>query len=173
MAHGICHRSQWWHDDLADAAYALWVLFIRHLDHDRFDHWQIGGNGHPVVEEGCIIQLAVRVVNKFLVQRPTDTLRRTTLDLALDIAWMDGPSDAATGHVSHGHISHVGDTGGIYYSPGGAEPYAWGVGSMERSFQVIPRRVADREREHFDIAGFLVGVVLSAAIGAVLYLYLL
>jgi hypothetical protein len=44
---------------------------------------------------------------------------------------------------------------------------------MERSFQVVPRWVADRERGYFDIAGLLAGFALSAAIGAVLYFYLL
>jgi len=44
--------------------------------------------------------------------------------------------------------------------------------SMETSLQVIPPKFADRERGRFDIRGFLAGLALSWAIGAVLYVYL-
>jgi hypothetical protein len=44
--------------------------------------------------------------------------------------------------------------------------------SMATSLQVIPQKFADRERGLFDIRGFLAGLVLSWAIGAVLYIYL-
>jgi hypothetical protein len=44
--------------------------------------------------------------------------------------------------------------------------------STESSLQVISRRAARRERGDFDIGGFLAGVALAAAIGAVLYVYL-
>jgi hypothetical protein len=43
---------------------------------------------------------------------------------------------------------------------------------MESSLQVIPQRAAGRERDHFNILGFMTGFALSAAIGAVLYIYL-
>jgi hypothetical protein len=44
--------------------------------------------------------------------------------------------------------------------------------SIETSLQVFPQEFADRERGLFDIRGFLAGLVLSWAIGAVLYIYL-
>jgi hypothetical protein len=44
--------------------------------------------------------------------------------------------------------------------------------SMETALQVIPRELADRERGRFDVRGFLAGLALSWAIGAVLYVYL-
>jgi hypothetical protein len=44
--------------------------------------------------------------------------------------------------------------------------------SMKTSLQVIPQEFADRKRGRFDVLGFLAGLALSSAIGAVLYIYL-
>jgi hypothetical protein len=44
--------------------------------------------------------------------------------------------------------------------------------SMESSLWEIPQQAAGRERGHVVILGFLMGVAISAAIGAALYLYL-
>ena len=43
---------------------------------------------------------------------------------------------------------------------------------MKTSLQVMPLEFADRIRGRFDILGFLAGIALSSAIGAVLYIYL-
>jgi hypothetical protein len=44
--------------------------------------------------------------------------------------------------------------------------------SMETSLQVIPQESPTKSVVGFDIRGFLAGLVLSWAIGAVLYMYL-
>src|SRR5690349_19369311 len=55
---------------LADAAHAVRVLGVADLDDDRVDHRHIRGDGHAVVEEPGVLQLAVGAVDVFLVQRP-------------------------------------------------------------------------------------------------------
>ena len=44
--------------------------------------------------------------------------------------------------------------------------------SMKTSLQIIPQEFADRMHGRFDVLGFLAGLALSSAIGAVLYIYL-
>ena len=62
---------------------------VRHLDHHVVEHRHVGTDRHPVVEEARIIDLAVLVVDVFLVQRPADALYGTALHLALDISRVD------------------------------------------------------------------------------------
>ena len=81
------------HDrDLADAACAKRMPWVRHLDQDRVDHRQVGANRHAVVEEAWVLQAAVLVVDVFLIERPADALRHTALHLALNIRGMYGPA---------------------------------------------------------------------------------
>jgi hypothetical protein len=88
---GIGDRRHWRHDrHLADAAGAERVPRVRVLDHDRLDHRQVGGDRHAVIEEARVIEPAVLVVDVFLVERPADPLLDAALDLALDIARVNG-----------------------------------------------------------------------------------
>jgi hypothetical protein len=54
---------------------------IRHLDHDRLDHRQVGCHRNPIVKEARIFHVPVRVVDVLLVERPADPLRHAALDL--------------------------------------------------------------------------------------------
>src|SRR5947207_139006 len=69
------------------------MAWVRVLDHHRFDHRQIGGDRDPVIEEAGVIETPVLVVDVFLVERPPDPLRDAALDLALDIARVNGAAD--------------------------------------------------------------------------------
>src|SRR5580704_838944 len=60
-----------------------------HLDYNSFDLRQIEAGWHSIIEQPDITQGASIVVNIFLVERPTDALRRATLHLTLDVAWME------------------------------------------------------------------------------------
>src|SRR5258705_1494902 len=84
------HRHQRY---FADPLHALRMLRVRHFDHYRVEHRQGRTNRHAIVEEAGVIDLAVLVVDVFLVQRPADPLRNAALHLALDIARMDGAAD--------------------------------------------------------------------------------
>jgi hypothetical protein len=44
--------------------------------------------------------------------------------------------------------------------------------SMDSSLQTIPPQATAWRRTHFAMLGFLMGIAVSAAIGAVLYIYL-
>src|SRR5262249_35781085 len=77
----------------ADALHALRVLWIWHFDHDGVDHRQVRTHWHAIVEEAGVIDLALLVVDVFLVQRPADALADAALELALDIARMNGAAD--------------------------------------------------------------------------------
>src|SRR5262245_28518643 len=102
MAHGVCDRRQWRHDrHLAHAAYALRMLVVGHFDEDRFDHRQIGGDRHTVVEETRVIEQSVGREDALLVDGPTDPLGDTALDLPLHIAWMDGSPNILKCGVAH------------------------------------------------------------------------
>ena len=61
---------------LADAAHAVGMRGVRHLDDHRVDHRQIRGDRHPVVEEARVLHRAVGVAQVLLVERPADPLRR-------------------------------------------------------------------------------------------------
>ena len=81
------------HDrDLADAACAKRMPWVRHLDQDRVDHRQVGADRYAVVEEAGVLQAAVLVVDVFLIERPADALRHTALHLPLNIRGMYGPA---------------------------------------------------------------------------------
>jgi hypothetical protein len=69
------------------------IARVRHLDHYRVDHRQIGGDRHPVIEEPRVIEPAVLVVYVLLVQRTADPLHHPALDLALDIGGVDRFAD--------------------------------------------------------------------------------
>ncbi len=58
------------------------------------------GDRHAVIQEAWILQLAVGVVDVFLVQRPADALHRTTLILALDVIWMDRLAGVLYGQIT-------------------------------------------------------------------------
>ena len=91
MAYGVGDGRHRRHDrHLRHAAHALRVLVIGHLQHDRLDHRQVGGNRHAVVEEARVIQLAVGAEDVLLVQRPADALHHAALDLPLHVVGMDG-----------------------------------------------------------------------------------
>ena len=86
------------------------------------------GDGHAVVEEARVIELAVGVVDAFLVQGPADALRGAALDLALHVARMDRPADVLErGVADHLDVArlrvdlHVADVGAE------AGPRAFGV----------------------------------------------
>ena len=66
---------------------------IRHLDDDRVDHRQIRRDRHAIIEEPGVIEAPLLAVNVLLVERPADPLRNAALDLAFDIARMDGSAD--------------------------------------------------------------------------------
>ena len=75
---------------LADSAHAVGMARVGHLHDDRVDHGEVGGDGHPVVEEARVLQLAVLAVDVLLVERPADALRGAALELALHVARVHG-----------------------------------------------------------------------------------
>ncbi len=77
----------------ADAPHTLRMFRIGDLEDHRIEHGQVGAHRHAVVEEARVIELAVLVEDVFLAQRPTDPLGGAALDLAFDIARMDGTAD--------------------------------------------------------------------------------
>src|SRR5262245_30889599 len=79
---------------------------VRHLYDDGFDHRQIGGHRHAIVEEARIIELAVAGEDALLVERPADALHDAALDLPLHIAGMDGPPGILNRRVAyHLHLA--------------------------------------------------------------------
>ena len=66
---------------------------VGHFDQHRLDHRHVRGDGHAVIQEPGVLHLALVVVDVFLVQRPTDALRRAALDLAFDVAGVDRLAD--------------------------------------------------------------------------------
>ena len=77
--------------DFPDPLHAVGVAGVRDFHQHRFDHRQIRGDRHPVVEESRILEAALVVVDVLLVQGPSDALGRPSLDLPLDIARVDRP----------------------------------------------------------------------------------
>src|SRR5260370_21818029 len=69
------------------------MLRVGDLDHDGVEHGQVGGDGHAIVEEARVIELAVLVVDVLFAERPADALGDAALHLALDIVGMDRPAD--------------------------------------------------------------------------------
>jgi hypothetical protein len=63
---------------------------VWYLDDDRVDHRHVRGDRAAVVEEARIIHAAPLVVDVFLAECPADALGHAALDLALDIAGVDG-----------------------------------------------------------------------------------
>ena len=71
------------------AFHAVGVVRVRHFDQHAFDrHHQIGCDWHPVIEKTRIAQVAVLVVDVFLVERPADALHDAAMDLAFDVGRM-------------------------------------------------------------------------------------
>ena len=97
---------------LADAAHAVGMRRIGHLDQDGLDHRQVGGDRHAVVEEARILELALGVVDVLLVQRPADALHGAALELALDVGRMDRRAD-----VLRRGVAADGDAAGVARRP--------------------------------------------------------
>src|SRR3954470_10523301 len=93
-----CHHGDQRH--FADALDALWVFGVRHFDHDAVEHRQVRTDRHAVVEEAGVIDLAFLGIDVLLVQRPADALGYAALELALDIAGVDGAADVLHGGVA-------------------------------------------------------------------------
>ena len=106
----LAMRGRRRHDrHLADAAHAVGMAGIRHLDHHRVDHRQVEAGRHPVVEEAGVGHLALVVVDVLLVQRPADALHGPALHLPLDVAGMDRLADVLNGGVAQdGHLARLG-----------------------------------------------------------------
>src|SRR5258708_38167303 len=102
VGNGGHHRDQ---RHFADALDALRVFRVRHLDHDGVDHRQVRTHRHAVVEEAGVIDLALLVVDVFLVQRPADALADPALQLAFDIGGMYGAADV----LDRGVADHADD----------------------------------------------------------------
>src|SRR6266851_1985541 len=84
--HGVGDGSKRRDDGgFANAADTVRVLGIAHLDEDGVDHGHVRGDGHAVVEEARVLELAVGPVDILLVQRPADALHRAALELPLDV----------------------------------------------------------------------------------------
>ena len=120
VGHGVGDGGHGRHDRrLADAAHAVGMARVRHLDDHRVDHRQVGGHRHAVVEEARVLQLAVVAVDVLLVERPADALRHAALVLALDVARVDGAAGILDRRVAQdrdlaglGVDLDVGDVGG-------------------------------------------------------------
>src|SRR5262245_28726342 len=86
---GVGDSRERWHDRrLANAAHTIWMAGVRRLDDHCIDHRHVRRDGDSVVEEPRILEPAIRAVDIFLVERPSDTLHGATLHLTLDVAWM-------------------------------------------------------------------------------------
>src|SRR5215467_2054680 len=109
VVNGIGNRCHWRHNGhLADSTHTIGVARIRHFHQDGVDHRQVERCRHAIIEEARIDHVAVVVVDKLFVQGPTDTLHNPTLDLAFDIARVDGPP-----HILHCSVAQNGDLTGI------------------------------------------------------------
>src|ERR1043166_2386043 len=97
-----CHRR--YNGHLANPTYPIGMARIRHFHKDGLDHRQVKRGRHAIIEETGIDHVTVVVIDKLLVQGPTDTLHYPTLDLAFDIAWVDGSPS-----VLHGGIAQDSD----------------------------------------------------------------
>ena len=73
------------HRHLADAAQAVGMLRIGHLDDLGVDHRHVGRDRHAIVEEARILHPAVLAVEILLVERPADALHGAALELAFDL----------------------------------------------------------------------------------------
>ena len=74
---------------------------------DRVDHRQVGADRDAVVEKAGVLQPPVLAVDILLVERPADALRRTALELALDI----GRVHRLAGVLDHGVAQDPGRAG--------------------------------------------------------------
>src|SRR5262245_43365648 len=103
-------RRQRRHDRrLAYASHPIRVARVRHLDDHGVDHGQIGGDRHAIVEEAWVLQLAVAAVDVLLVERPADALRHAALELAFDVARVDGTTSVLDRRVAHHrHLASLG-----------------------------------------------------------------
>ena len=72
------------------------------------DHGQVQRGGHAVVQERCVAQLAVVVVEVLFVQRHADALGGTALHLALDVGGVNGRT-----HVLNGRVAQNLDLAGV------------------------------------------------------------
>ena len=91
--------AHWWHDRcFADAANPIRVVRVWYFDDDRVNERQVRCDRNAVVEEACVIELAVVVVDVFLVQCPADALGGAALVLAFNVRGVD----RATGILNDG-----------------------------------------------------------------------
>src|SRR2546429_454443 len=82
-----------WNDGRpTDTAHAVRMARVRDLDEDRVDHRHVGRDGHPIVEEARVLQLAVGAVDVLLVERPADALHGPALELPLDVGRVQRPT---------------------------------------------------------------------------------
>ena len=63
---------------------------LGNLHDDRIDHGKVQSGGHPVVQEAAVGKLTVVVVVVLLIEGPADTLGGATLQLAFDVAGVNG-----------------------------------------------------------------------------------
>src|SRR4029453_17534701 len=82
------------------AANALRMLGVRDLDHDGVELGQVRRDGHAIVEEARVIELAVLVVDVLLAQCPADALGDAALDLAFAVVGMDRAADILESSVA-------------------------------------------------------------------------
>src|SRR5215510_1478805 len=120
-----CHRRHNGH--LANPTYTIGMARIRHFHKDGVDHWQVKRCRHAIIEEAGIDHVAAVAVDKLFVQGPTNTLYHPTLDLAFDIAWVDGsPSVLHRGVAQDGDLTSIGIDLDIHNMRGeGATHTAW------------------------------------------------
>src|SRR5262249_61506263 len=84
-------RRRGWHKGhLANTAHAVRMTWIGDFDQHRVNHRQVESRRHTIVQEARIDHIPSIVVDKLLVQGPTDPLHRPTLDLAFHIARVNG-----------------------------------------------------------------------------------
>ena len=65
---------------------------ISDLDDLSFDHRQIQAGRHAIIEQAKIAQVALAVVDVFLVERPSEPLCASALHLTFDVARMNCPA---------------------------------------------------------------------------------
>ena len=86
VGYRVADRSKRRHDRrLTDTANPVRVIRVGDLEDLRVDERQVGADRNPVVQEPRVLQQPVVTVDVFLVQRPANALRGTTLELPFDI----------------------------------------------------------------------------------------
>src|SRR4029453_6388117 len=90
MRNGVRHRGQGWNDGrFAHAPHPKGMIRIRHFHDHGIDHRQVQTRGHAIIQEARIDHVALLIEEILFIERPADTLHRTTLDLTLHVARVD------------------------------------------------------------------------------------